>query len=80
MPSIGGSSRRPGTAPRGSGRRRWLLLPLGLGIAALGVYVAVQSSTRGPASVGPPPLDHIDDASRVRLERVLRDAELRGER
>jgi translation elongation factor EF-1beta len=69
------SPRRPG-----SSRRRWLLLPLGFGVTALALYVAAQSGTQGTVAVGPAPLDHIDDASRVRLERVLRDAELREAR
>ena len=47
---------------------RWLALSLGLGAAALAVWALAM---RHPA----PPLDDIDDASRARLEQVLRDAE-----
>ena len=47
---------------------RWLALLLGLGAAALAVWAL---ATRRPA----PPLDDIDDASRARLEQVLRDAD-----
>jgi len=52
---------------------RWLTLFLGLAIAAAAGFALV--SRRGPyGSAEAPPLDHIDDASRARLERVLRDA------
>jgi len=47
---------------------RWLALSLGLGAAALAVW---SLASRRPA----PPLDDIDDASRARLEQVLRDAD-----
>ncbi|GAF69255.1 unnamed protein product [marine sediment metagenome] len=82
--SSGRKTRRsPRSKGRGSGRnrsrrRRWLLLPLGLGIAAVALYVLVSMGAGGPVASGPPPLDDIGDASRVRLERVLLDAE-RGE-
>jgi hypothetical protein len=48
---------------------RWLALSLGLGAAALAIWGL--ASRRPPA----PPLDDIDDASRARLEQVLRDAD-----
>jgi hypothetical protein len=48
--------------------KRWLALSLGLGAAALALLALFG---RRPA----PPLDDIDDASRARLEQVLRDAE-----
>jgi hypothetical protein len=48
---------------------RWLALALGLGAAALAVWAL--ASRRPPA----PPLDDIDDASRARLEQVLREAD-----
>jgi hypothetical protein len=47
---------------------RWLAVSLGLGAAALAVWAL---ASRRPA----PPLDDIDDASRARLEQVLRDAD-----
>jgi hypothetical protein len=56
------------------------VFPLALGIAALALYVLATLGSRGPVASGPPPLDDIDDASRARLEEVLRDAELREER
>ncbi|MEE9609228.1 MAG: hypothetical protein V3U03_15920 [Myxococcota bacterium] len=48
---------------------RWLLVALGLGIAGAALYALVEGGR------GPRPLDEIDDASRARLDRVLRDAE-----
>jgi len=60
-------------------KRRWLVLPLALGIAALALCVLVTLGWEGPVASGPPPLDEIDDASRARLERVIREAELREE-
>jgi hypothetical protein len=56
------------------------VLTLALGIAAVALYVLVTVGSPGPVASGPPPLDDIDDASRRRLEQVLRDAELREER
>jgi len=50
---------------------RWLALLVGLGAAALAVWAL---ASRRPA----PPLDDIDDASRARLEQVLRDAGAQG--
>ena len=51
--------------------RRWLILSLGLA-AALGAAYALLGRGRYRDE---PPLDHIDDASRARLERALRDSE-----
>lgn len=61
-------------------KRRWVVLTLALGVAAIALYVLVTVGSHGPFASGPPPLDDIDDASRVRLEQVLLDAELREER
>jgi hypothetical protein len=47
---------------------RWLAILLGLGAAALAVWAL---ALRRPD----PPMDDIDAASRVQLEKVLRDAE-----
>jgi hypothetical protein len=47
---------------------RWLALSLGLMAAALAIWAL---ASRRPAR----PLDDIDDASRARLEKVLRDAD-----
>ena len=52
-------------------RRRWLVLPLAMGIAAVAFYVLVTAGVPG----GDPPQDHISASSRQSLERVLRDAE-----
>ena len=55
---------------------RWLLLVLGLAIAAGALFALVRGdSPRLPAAGGSPPLDQIDADSRARLEQVLRDAE-----
>ena len=61
-------------------KRRWVALTLALGIAAVALYVLVTVGSQGLVASGPPPLDEIDEASRLRLEQVLRDAELREER
>jgi hypothetical protein len=50
---------------------RWLALLLGLGAAAFALLALLG---RRPA----PPDDDIDDASRARLEQVLREAEQAG--
>jgi hypothetical protein len=55
------------------------VLTLALGVAAMALYVLVTDGSRGPVASGPP-LDDIDDASRMRLEQVLLDAELQQER
>jgi hypothetical protein len=55
---------------------RWLLLVLGLAVAAAGLFVLAGSdSLLLPVASGPPPLEEIDAASRARLEQVLRDAD-----
>jgi hypothetical protein len=55
---------------------RWLLLVLGLAIAAAALFALVGGEApRLPAAGGSPPLDEIDADSRARLEQVLRDAE-----
>jgi hypothetical protein len=55
---------------------RWLLLVLGLAIAAAALFALVSGEApRLPVAGGSPPLDEIDAESRARLERVLRDAE-----
>jgi hypothetical protein len=65
---------------RGARKRRWFALTLALGIAGVALYVLVTVGSQGLVASGPPPLDDIDEASRLRLEQVLRDAELREER
>ena len=76
------SARRPRRGARKSPaqKRRWVALTLALGVAAIALYVLVTVGSNGPVASGPPPLDDIDDASRVRLERVLLDAERQEER
>jgi len=60
----------------GSALNRWLLVLVGLGIAAAGLYALLGSSDLPfLASGGAPPLDDIDAKSRARLERVRRDAD-----
>jgi hypothetical protein len=60
--------------------RRWLVLSLGLGIAAAAGFALL--TTRAPRRDAPAPsvapdsaaLDEIDAASRARLEKILREA------
>lgn len=61
---------RPATrsALGSSAFRGLLLLGLGLGLAALALYTLLGSGAE----------ESIDDASRARLERVLREAERAG--
>jgi hypothetical protein len=55
---------------------RWLLLVLGLAVAAAGLFALVGGDAfRLPVASGPPPMEEIDAASRARLEQVLRDAD-----
>ena len=55
---------------------RWLLLVLGLAIAAAGLFALVGGAPVWlPVASGPPPMEEIDAASRARLEQVLRDAD-----
>jgi hypothetical protein len=56
-------------------KRRWLVLPLALGIAAIAFYILFTRGPEGLVANEPPPLDDIGDASRARLEHVIRDAE-----
>ena len=76
--------RRARPASRGKGRtparpdgrkRRWLVFPLALGIAGLALYVLASGGRPGFLDPGEPPLDDIGDASRLRLEHVLGEAE-----
>jgi hypothetical protein len=66
-----------GNARRSEGgrRRRWLVLPLLLGLAGLAVYAFALSGGRNPFEAEAPPLDEIDDVSRLRIENVLREAD-----
>jgi hypothetical protein len=50
---------------------RWLVFSLGIAIAAGAIYLVVRNDGQEM------PLDEIDDASKQRLERVLREAERR---
>ncbi len=64
---------------------RWLTLVVGVGIAAAAFYalLATPPSPRtasAPPAASAPAHEEIDDASRARLERVLRDVEEREER
>ena len=55
---------------------RWLLLVLGLAVAAAGLFALVKGdAVRLPVASGPPPMEEIDADSRARLEQVLRDAD-----
>jgi len=51
------------------------MLPLALGIAGLALYVLVTGGRPAFLDPGGPPLDDIGDASRLRLEHVLGEAE-----
>jgi hypothetical protein len=53
--------------------KRWLVVAAALVLAAAALLVLVR---RQPPPGGPP-MDRIDDASRQRLEQVLRDEERR---
>lgn len=61
--------------------RRWLVLSLGLGIAAAAGWALLTAGAPGPddsARARPPEagaLDEIDPRSRERLEDILREAE-----
>ncbi len=56
--------------------KRWLLLALGLAVAAAGLFaLAGGGSFRLPVAGGPPPMEEIDADSHARLEQVLRDAD-----
>ena len=57
---------------------RLLALTFGLAIAAGALYVLVSNEPSSPA-VSKSPSAEIDDASREKLERVLKEAETRGE-
>ena len=55
---------------------RWLLLVLGLAIAAAALFALVSGEApRLPEAGDSPPLGEIDADSRARLEQVLRDAD-----
>lgn len=72
-----GGSRRPA---RATGRkRRWLVFPLALAVAALALYVLASGGWPSFFDPGEPPLDDIGDASRLRLEHVLGEAERNSE-
>jgi hypothetical protein len=49
--------------------KRWLVVAVALALAAGALFALLQ---REP-SPGGPPLDQVDDASRQRLEQVLRE-------
>jgi hypothetical protein len=51
------------------------VLPLALGIAGLALYVLASGGLPAFFDPGEPPLDDIGDASRLRLEHVLGQAE-----
>lgn len=51
------------------------MLPLALGIAGLALYLLASGGRPAFLDPGEPPLDDIGDASRLRLEHVLGEAE-----
>jgi len=56
---------------------RLLALTLGLAIAGGALYLLISSGS--PPVASKPPSAEIDDASRAKLERVLEEAETRGD-
>ncbi len=69
------ASRTRTRAASGGSGVRWLALPLGLALAGAALYVLATDGAPPISVSSGPPLDHIDAASRERLERVLRDAD-----
>jgi hypothetical protein len=57
---------------------RLLALTFGLAVAAAAFYLLVSGGQPPPVASKPPRVE-IDDASRAKLERVLEEAETRGE-
>jgi len=70
-PKARGSARRRS----GGGRRLWLVVPLALGLAGIAVYFVVAGGGRTLFEADEPPMDDIGDASRLRIENLLREAE-----
>jgi hypothetical protein len=70
------SARKPARRARSRSprKRRWLVLPLALGIGAAAFYVLATGGASDRRGDGRP-LDEIDEASRQSLDRVLREAE-----
>jgi hypothetical protein len=66
---------RAGSKRRGTGKRRWFVLPLALGFAGLALYVLAFGGRLDFLDPGEPPMDDIGDASRLRIENLLREAE-----
>jgi hypothetical protein len=62
-------------ADEGARVNRWLLLVLGLAVAAAGLFALAGGDFRLLPLASGPPLEEIDAASRARLEQVLREAE-----
>jgi hypothetical protein len=54
------------------------MLALGLAIAAGALYLMASGGGGGSEAGLGPPLSEIDDESRARLERVLREADREG--
>jgi hypothetical protein len=56
--------------------KRWLTVVVGVGVAAAAFYalLATPPSPRSGSGPSAPAREDIDDASRDRLERVLREA------
>jgi hypothetical protein len=68
--------RSKGGGRRTDAARRWWLLPVGIAVALLALLALVRGVPSSmPEAQGPPPMDHIDDHSRQRLEAVLREAD-----
>lgn len=65
--------------------KRWLTLIAGVGIAAAALYALLarppsSRPTSATPAVSAAPHEEIDDASRARLEHLVRDATAREER
>jgi hypothetical protein len=68
------------SSPPAAARRRWLILPVALGLGGLAFYVLLKEGSVGSVARGPAPLDRIDDASRQQLERLIEEADRAEER
>lgn len=58
--------------------KRWLVLPIGLGVAAVAAYVLLMSPLPKASRPAPEPArGEIGDESRAKLREILREADTR---